>query len=181
MTSNIKLFAHKHNTAKLVRAKMRTESALLEKIGRLEQILDSQERSETGHAEYLAEFARAEADLVLRRDAASGAEQKQLARALQGLRTRRREAEAQMRELRRRSAKAMAVFRQDQVGYLELIREIGGRRTVGLMAEATDEERELAAATGPGNTLLGTLGQAVFAWRASNAFDDLAKLSGRKK
>jgi len=32
-----------------------------------------------------------------------------------------------------------------------------------------------------GDSLLSKLGMAVFAWKTSNAFDDLAKMSGRKK
>lgn len=157
----LKQNAIKYGTRKIVRVKQRSESALLEKIDRLLTLLDESNEQVT------------EIQQSINKLTAQDEEQKEQCQKLVVRGNKR---------IEQTKAKVMAVFRNDMLRYLDIINEIDVRRFRAQMDyEMAEARNEDTAKAGGGTSLLGMLGQGLFAWKMSNAFDDLAKLSGRKK
>lgn len=137
------------------------ESMLLEGIDKAEQILDTLEQ-------YRESTARSKQAWQARADRTQGATGKRVAAQ------KCHELDSRLRKAERRFEKNFRRTRQELRNYL------AEKKRFQEQLEALETQDESVGAEGGGTTLLGTLGQAVFAWRVSNAMDDLAKISGRK-
>lgn len=84
-----------------------------------------------------------------------------------------------VRKVNRNSKKGMDRVKHAMQGYLASIEDVDAQMALAERAELINDRQEVGVGYG-GQSVLGQLGMALFAWKSSNAFDNLNKIARSK-
>jgi hypothetical protein len=171
-----KSYMYKHKIDKLKRMRRNAEDMMIEYIEAIEHQLNASDRQHDSFNEFIAKSEKYEVDLRKKIDSAEGISRKRLMNLLNKLISERRTVASMVSKTDHNIRISMMQFKQRMKKYMQVVDDLHARD----IADSLDYINNTPVESS-GSSLLGMLGQGLFAWKMSNAFDDLAKLSGRKK